>query len=171
MADPAYSKKEIRRAVNLSAFLGWLAITFPFLWLALGASGFAGMLAYLFYASIFGLPLAFALCWLVGRPILGFAMKAPVSWGKAVLWGAVISTTIAGITIAIGRYRGWRQSLDDRFYSRLGGGDNVQSIDGILTLYGWQVLAQNTALFVALGVAIALIVRWHIGPGHSKLER
>jgi hypothetical protein len=38
-------------------------------------------------------------------------------------------------------------------------------VNGILTLYGWLLLARNTAIFVGLGAAIGLVVRAMIGPG------
>jgi hypothetical protein len=72
---------------------------------------------------------------------------------------------IAAISIAIGRYQGWRQSQNPNFNSQIGGGDFVRSVDGILTPYGWWSLAQNTVIFVFAGVVIALVVRAVIGAG------
>ncbi|MGJ8609620.1 MAG: hypothetical protein ACSHWY_00905 [Octadecabacter sp.] len=95
-------------------------------------------------------------------------MNRPISWARAALWGATISAIIALVSIAIGRYRGWRQSQDDTFHSQMGGGDFIRSVDGILTAYGWQQLAQNSAMFIGLGVAIALVLRALIGPGRGE---
>lgn len=157
--DAAYTRREFRWALNASALLGWLAVAGPLLlanplWLPLAAA--------------FGLPIAFAGCWLIGAPILRRVMRRPVSWLRAAIWGGIIAMIFAAISIAIGRYQGWRQFQDPNFRSQIGSGDFVRSIDGILTPYGWWVVAQNTALFVLAGVVIALIVRGVIGAGQRS---
>lgn len=68
----------------------------------------------------------------------------------------------------IGRFLGWMESIDDAGGSQIGGGDFVRSVDGILTPYGWLIVAQNTAIFIAIGASIGLIVRAAVGPGIAK---
>ncbi|MCT4557875.1 MAG: hypothetical protein N4A61_07425 [Pelagimonas sp.] len=127
-----------------------------------------GVVSLLPFAAILGLPIAYGCCWLIGRPILGILLRSPVSWSKAAGWGGAIAGIIAATSIAVGRYRGWRQWQDQTYHSQVGGGDYIRSIDGILTPYGWMVLGQNTLMFIALGMGVALIVRWRIGPGQSE---
>jgi hypothetical protein len=157
-----YSRKDLRRAVNSAAILGWLAIVGP----ALFANPFI-----LPWAAVFGLPIAFAACWAIGAPILRRLMRNTISWLAAGVWGGVIASIIAAISIAIGRYQGWRQSLNPNLNSQIGGGEFVRSVDGILTPYGWWVLAQNTMQFILIGIVIALIVRWRIGQGAQANRR
>lgn len=160
---PAYTRSEFVLAVNIAAVLGWLACAVPMCIL----SGW-GAVSILPYVAVIGLPIAFLSCWLIAAPILRIVMNRPISWARAALWGATISAIIALVSIAIGRYRGWRQSQDDTFHSQMGGGDFIRSVDGILTAYGWQQLAQNSAMFIGLGVAIALVLRALIGPGRGE---
>ena len=155
----AYSRKEWVRAVNISAVLGWSCVALPFV-SEMGVS-------ILPLAAIFGLPVAFIVCWVIVAPILKRLMRHAISWTSAAIWGAVASTIIASVFIAINRFRGWRQSLDPNSYSQLGGGEFIKSVDGILTPYGLQSLAQNTVIFVLLGVGIALVIRMFMGPGRS----
>ncbi len=154
----AYTRRDLKKAINVSALLGWLAVVSPLI--------LANPLL-LPWAAAFGLPIAFAACWLVGAPILKRVMRRPVTWLRAAIWGGTIALLIATISIGIGRYQGWRQFQNPNFNSQIGGGDFVRSVDGILTPYGWWVLAQNTALFVLVGMAIALIVRGVIGAGQD----
>ena len=63
-----YSRKDLRRAVNSAAILGWLAIVGP----ALFANPFI-----LPWAAVFGLPIAFTTCWVLGAPILRRLMRTP----------------------------------------------------------------------------------------------
>ena len=124
----------------------------------------AGLLQFfgiMVWAAAVGLPIAFFASWLISAPMLKRLMRKNISWFQAVLWGGVIAFLIALASIAIGRLHG----LATMQPTQLGGGDKVRVIDGILTSYGWLVVAQNTAMFVAAGIAIALIVRFAIGPG------
>ena len=155
----AYTRQDLKRAVNASAVLGWFAVSAPSIWV----NPFA-----LPWVAFFGLPIAFAACWVIGAPILKRVMRKPVTWLKAAIWGGSIASIIAAISIMIGRYQGWRVSQNPNFSSRVGGDGFIRSIDGILTPYGWWVLAQNTALFVLAGVVIALIVRGVIGAGRTS---
>lgn len=166
MAQGPFSNKELWRAVVLSAVLGWAAVTVWALW-GLPATQFLGLTI---HAAILGLPVAFAGCALVGRPVLRRMMQRPIGWRRAASGGAVIATSLGALGILVGRLNGYRQSIDDSSYSQIGGGDYVRSVDGILTSYGWRMLAQNTAIFIALGVAIGLVVRAVIGPGKTPDE-
>lgn len=159
-AEHAYTREQWKRAVNLSAILGWLVIAAP---ISAGTSnaGFLQFFGLMVWAAAIGLPIAFLASWIISAPILKRLMRKNISWFQAMLWGGVITFFIALASIVIGRLRG----LATMQPSQLGGGDKVRVIDGILTSYGWQVVAQNTAMFVAAGIVIALIVRFSIGPG------
>ncbi len=159
-AEHAYTREQWKRAVNLSAILGWLVIAAP---ISAGTSnaGFLQFFGLMVWVAAIGLPIAFLASWIISAPILKRLMRKNTSWFQAILWGGVITFFIALASIAIGRLRG----LATKQPSQLGGGDKVREIDGILTSYGWQVVAQNTAMFVAAGIVIALIVRFAIGPG------
>jgi hypothetical protein len=119
------------------------------------------------WLAVFGLPVAYGACWIIGAPILRQLMKRSISWLSAGLWGAAIAALIAALGIAIGRYNGYRISQNPNFHSQIVGGDFVRSVDGILTSYGWWVLVLNTAQFVLLGAAIGVAVRWRIGAGKT----
>lgn len=157
----AYDGKDLRKAVNAGAFLGWLGLSLPYLL-------YNPLL--LPWAAAIGWPIAYGICWLVAAPVLRRLMKRSISWGVAAISGAGIAAIIAAIFIAIGRYRGWRASQDPNYSSIVGGGDFVRSVDGILTPYGWWVLAQNTLQFMVYGMVIALLVRWRIGPGAVQMD-
>lgn len=155
--DQPYTRHDWVRAVNLSALLAWAALAGPFI--------VVGGVPFLIWAMALALPVAYLTCWTIGAPILAYAMRRPIGRRRAALWGAVVSASIAAPVIVIGRYWGWPASMDPSIRSQLGGGDFIRSLNGILTPYGRQVLAQNTAMFILLGVAVALIVRAVIGPG------
>ena len=163
-AEHVYTRKQWKRAVNLSAVLGWLSIAVP---ISAGMSS-AGLLQFfgiMIWAAAIGLPIAFITSWLISAPILKRLMRKNISWFQAAIWGGAITFLIALASIAIGRFRGWMRSVDSSSFSQLGGGDEVREIDGILTSYGWLILAQNTAMFVAAGIVISLVIRFAIGPG------
>jgi hypothetical protein len=90
--------------------------------------------------------------------------RHPIGRRRAALWGAVLSRAIAAADAATGRLLGWLQSMDPKSSGQLGGGKLIASLDGILTPYGWRMLAQDAAVFILVGVAIALIVRAIIEP-------
>jgi len=163
-AEHAYTRKQWKLAVNLSAFLGWLVIAAP---ISAGTSnaGLRQFFGIMIWAAAIGLPIAFLASWLISAPILKRLMRKNISWFQTVFWGGAITFLIALVSVAIGRFRGWLQSVDPNSLSQLGGGDKVREIDGILTSYGWLNLVQNTAIFVAFGIAISLVVRFVIGPG------
>lgn len=155
-----YSRQELNRAINLASVLGWFAYVLPLI--------IDARFGLLLFAAIIGLPIAFASCWVIGRPILKRLMRKPVSWVSASLFGGIVSFVIAAVGILLGRINGYRISKDPNFSSRIGGGEFTQSVDGILTPYGWLILAQNTAIFVIWGIIVALIVRAVIGPGKQQ---
>ncbi|WP_422372310.1 hypothetical protein [Hoeflea sp.] len=161
MAAPqAYTQKKLYWAVNLSAFLGWLIVVAyltypqsdPGIWLM---------------SAIIGLPVSYLVSWSVVAPTLRKIMRHPISWARAAYSGAKVSLLIATMAILIGRFLGWLESISPNISSQVGGGDRIRSIDGILTPYGWLMLAQSTVLFILGGVAIALILRAVIGPGEA----
>ncbi len=157
MSDwPVYSRKQWIKAVILSALLGYLAVVGLPSVLSANPGGIIG-------GAILGVPFALLCCWVVAAPILKRVMQKEISWISAACWGAAIAAVLATLSIAIGRYSGWRQSNNPNFNSRIGGDGYVRSIDGILTPYGWQILAQNTLLFIATGAVIAVIVKWLVG--------
>ncbi len=155
-----YTRRDLARAANLSAVFGWLVVSAPLVWLF-------GPLA-LFFALLLGLPIAFAACWLLGAPILWRLMRRPITWLAAASWGAVIAGLLAALGIAFSRYVRWQQQQNAVSQDRISGGDSVRSIEGILTSYGWWVLAQGAAFFILAGVLIALILRAVIGPGRRS---
>lgn len=155
----AYTRKEISRALNLSAVLGWAIIALPFT----AAAG----ITILPIIALIGLPIAFLLCWFALEPVFIRLMRTPVSYLRAAIWSALIAAGLISISIVIMRFLEWRESLRPARHSQLGGGDYTQSIDGILTAYGWQMLAQNSAIFILIALIIALIIRRIIGPGRS----
>ena len=161
-SNSPYTGHDLRRAVNLAACLGWLGFCAP--WMVDNP-------ALLPWLALFGLPIALLACWVIGAPILRYVMRRQVTWRAAGLWGAVIAAIIASLWIAFSRWRGLQQSRDPNSFSQIGGRDNIQSIDGILTPYGWWVLGLDTAAFVLSGAAVGLLVRWRIGPGAPPTPR
>ena len=146
-----YSREQWIKAVNSSALLGWALVVVPM-------AVWNGSLAIVIFGAIFGLPIAYFCCWVIGAPVLKRVMQNEITWMAAAKWGAVISFLIALLSIAVGRYNGWLRSTNPNFGSYSG-----REIDGILTAYGWLLLAQSTALFVLAGTVVGLLVRWRIG--------
>jgi hypothetical protein len=160
-----YTDRDRRKAIIVSALLGWTGVTV----MELYAANASQLRFYLPFFAAIGLPIAFLSVWLIGGPIIRRIMRQRVGWLRAALGGAVVATALAAISIVIGRLNGLRISYDPTFHFQLGGGDYVREVDGILTQYGWLLLARNTAVFVALGAVVGLIVRAFIGPG-KKLD-
>jgi hypothetical protein len=155
--DSPYSERDIAKATNLAAFLGWSVFTVL-------TSILVGPLA-VPLAIALGLPIAFGTCWILGAPIIRRLMTRSVSWHSAALGGAIISAGMVVLSVIVGRIRGYRQSIDPTSSSQLGGGDFIREVDGILTAYGWMKLGEQGVMFVFLGIAIALIVRAVVGAG------
>lgn len=97
-------------------------------------------------------------------------MARPVTLVRAALGGAGVAAILAVIAFMIRRLNSLRAYDDPTFHFQLGRGDLVREVDGILTPYGWLVLARSTALFILLGAAIGLLVRALIGPGFRRDE-
>jgi hypothetical protein len=160
--DSAYAPGDRRKAIVTAALFGWLGVTV----LELRHANGGEILFFLPFFAIIGLPIAFLSVWLIGGPILRLAMRHPINWVKAAAVGALIATIIAAISIVLDRLNGLRAYNDPTFHFQLGGGDYVREVDGILTPYGWLLVAQNTAIFIGLGAAIGLVVRATLGPGN-----
>lgn len=158
-----YSKREVRKAKTIAALAGWAAATAVSLY---GASA-SQLLLLLPFAAIIGLPIAFFAVWVLGGGIIRWTMRQPVSWLRAASTGASLAAVGALLSIIIGRVNGYQISQDAQRDQQLGGGDYVRSIDGILTPYGWLVVAQNAVIFILLGALIGLFVRYVIGPGQQ----
>jgi hypothetical protein len=133
-----YTRSQFARAVNLAALMGWAAVTVPI--------AFTTLNPLLWLASIvIGLPIAFALCWLIGAPVLKLIMRKEVSWAAAVLWSMIISALILSIQLPF-----------------------IYSISGTLTRYDWRVMIGDLPAFLLKGMVIGVVVRWAIGPGLLK---
>ncbi|MBL9050184.1 MAG: hypothetical protein JNK19_08745 [Tabrizicola sp.] len=142
----------------LSALLGWVVVTV----MQLGQGSWFQILGLLPFAAIIGLPIAFLVAWVLVGPVLWHVMGKPVTWARAATWGAGISAIIAAISILIGRLNGYRISQDPTFHFW-----TAREVDGILTPYGWKMLAFDTAYFIVAGGAIGLLIRLIIGPGRT----
>jgi hypothetical protein len=154
--DSAYTPADLRYAVNSAALLGWMGVAGWSLWPDWGLLPFA---------AVIGLPIAFAACWLIGAPVLRRAMRRPLSYPRAASLGGLIAVLFALSSIAIGRFRGWMESVDDTFSSQWGYGEYLRSVDGILTTYGWLLVLQNSLILVVMGAAIGVFIRAKIGAG------
>lgn len=149
--DGPYSRHDFEMAGFWAAVLGWAAVTVwtfgPYVW---------------FYpiAAVFGLPIAYVMCWLVGAPVLRRAMQRTISFPRAAFLGAVIGASIAVVRFVFVRLMGLWAWLDDSFSFR-----TAFEIDGILTPYGWWIEAQNSMVYIAIGAGIGVAVRWWIGSG------
>ncbi|MEM6357319.1 MAG: hypothetical protein AAF844_16780 [Pseudomonadota bacterium] len=158
----SYSKRDLAVAVHLSALLGWLSVVWPIV-LALNL----GMLT---IAALVGMPIATLCCYLIVAPILEQLMKRPVGWRKAARWGGGVGAIFAVIYVCLDFLRRILMASDPSFSYRIGGGDQVMEIGGVLTPYGVQQLTISAVTIVASGVVIALTIRAVLGPGRSQLS-
>ena len=159
------------RAVNLSALIGCPTyFTTQFVLETLRRQQWDLSLGHFVVWPLLGLPVAFIVSWVLVAPFLRVMMMKNISYFRAAFWGLSVGACIALVGVAIDRYLGWRQSVNPNFSSRIGGDGAVRSIDGILTPYGWWVLAQNSILLVFSCVFIAIAVRALIGPGSAAKE-
>lgn len=159
----AYSHKDWIRAVNSSALLGWVIFTAPFLFGA-GAGTMVDFFGVFVLAAVYGLPIAFFTSWIIAGPILARIMRHKVTWIGAALWGACISFLLAFVIIVIALLI-WIEWSDSDGNFQVGVG-NIQQVNGILEAFGWLPLLL-TAIFVAIGIFIALVLRTLIGPGRN----
>lgn len=155
-----YTRRDRIRAINWSALIGWgyFAATY------LISTGNIGGLPFF---ALWGLPIVFAITWLIAGPILWWLIRGPISWFAAACWGAAISGLMALLGLGWSRFQGWQASHNPNFHYTIGGGDFVQDVDGVFTPYGWWVAVQGSLQFVLLGIAVALIVRAIIGAGEK----
>ncbi len=130
-----YTGSQFVRAVNLAALMGWAAVTVPI--------AFTTLNPLLWLASVLiGLPIAFALCWLIVAPVLKLVMRREVSWTAAVLWSLIVAMLIFSVQVP---------------FSYL--------ISGNPTPFGWRVMIADLPGFLLKGVIIGVVVRWVTGPG------
>lgn len=155
-----YSRKQFNLAVNLSALLGWACFTIVLV--------SQSHIINLYWAILFGLPLSFLCCWVIGAPILKHVMRKEITWQRAAFWGGVIASLIALPRLGFGHYMGWHASINPDFHAQIGSGEHTRSIDGVLTTYGWLMQGLSTALFVALGACVAMLVRLYVGKPAAK---
>ncbi len=154
----AYSRKQWFFAVNLIALLGASGFILP-AFLSSVAAALSLLPAVLVVALL--------ISWIFLAAPLAYAMRKPASWLRAALWGGGTAAGLALLGFVIAQMRRWRAQADPSYNYRLGGGDYVRDIDGVLTPYGWWVVVENNTLFVLYGLGIALIVRAILGPGGS----
>jgi archaellum biogenesis protein FlaJ (TadC family) len=159
-----YSPRQFLLALTLSVLLGWAGVTIA----VLGVSDWNRFLGLLPFAAVIGLPIAFLITGVVAGPMLNRVTQRSVTWSGAAIGGAKAAAMIAALPVVVGRSLGYLQSLDDSSYSRLGGGENTIEIDGILSAYGWQLLAVRTVFFIAFGAAVGLLIRLVVGPGNHR---
>jgi hypothetical protein len=148
-----YSRKDLHKAAIASAILGWLWVTVDFV-----DFNFQDFPILLLFAAIYGLPIAFIATYSVGVPILSWVMRKSVTYPRAALAGGLIAALMAMVGTAISRYMGWHQPLN---------GGYVQSINGILTPYGWWVVLRDSIPLIAVGIVIGILMRAWIGPGRQ----
>ncbi len=172
VAQSPYEKREIRRAINLCAISGWVAVAGVPLGSELLINGFDPTLKSLFFLfTLIGLPLSFLIVWVLVAPALRVVSQKPIGYLRAAKWGIGIGCGLVGVSILLGRLFGWLQSIGPDFNATRGGIESERSVDGILTPYGWRILTQDSALFILACALIALLVRWQIGPGTKAASR
>ena len=154
-----YDPHDVNDATKNGALLGWLFCSVHSL---SGVDSIALAVFWLLIFAVVGLPIAFLACRLIARPVHLRIMRRPVSRAKAALAGAGISAIIAAISIVIGRRNGYRIRQDPTFHFW-----TTRKVDGVLTSFGWKMLARETAVFIVAGGAIGLTIRLIIGPGRT----
>ncbi|MEX0365191.1 MAG: hypothetical protein AB3N22_03925 [Ruegeria sp.] len=135
--------------MNIAAFLGCLSFAGPF--------AFAAPRLF-FLIMLCGLPIAFAFCWIVAAPVLYCVMRKPLSWLRAVVWGALISALIGGVY-------GLLLSPRRLIVPQSSGGDAGDLYNWHYSTATWLDILQYCLPFMFLGAVVALIVRAIIGPG------
>lgn len=163
-SESGYTRREWIFAINLSAFLGWAAIT-PWIIGGVGQSWFFWLVA-----AIIGLPIAFASTWLIGGPILNLVMKQPVSALFAATLGALLAGAMKIVFVVLIITSGLRVYFDPNIYSHIGDGNHTELADGIPTAYGWHVQGRELLIMMDIGAVVGLIVRAFIGPGKAMNE-
>jgi hypothetical protein len=150
MEEP-YSQHDFEMAVFWAAVLGWAVVT---VWTF-------GLFVWLYpIAAVFGLPIAYVTCWLVGAPVLRRVMRRAVPFPRAAFFGGVIGALVAVVRFVLDRLAGLWVAMDGSF-----GFSTAAELDGTLTPLGWWIEAQNGVIYTAIGAGIGVAVRWWIGPG------
>lgn len=162
-----YTRRQRIWAVLMTGLWGWAVVALPAPLVHMVGGRAAQGINLLFLFAVFGLPVALVVSGIFVAPILKVMMRRRVSYCRAMLWGGGTAAVLAALSIVVGRFRGWKQSQDPTFYSQIGGGDYIRSIDGILTPYGWWVTVQNSAFFVLACIFGAVVIRLIIGPGRN----
>ncbi|MEO9820372.1 MAG: hypothetical protein ABJ370_16310 [Paracoccaceae bacterium] len=163
-----YSRKQWAKAVNLSALFGWACVTVPLVVLIGPAA--------LVYGAIYGLPISFLCCWIIGAPILNYLMRHEITVGWAAFWGGSIALLLSLLWIAVERYQGWQASLDPSSDTNFSGGTGsngrfvITEVDGFLTTYSWLMVGKSTLIFTAIGVLVAVLVRSFVGEPHARSD-
>jgi hypothetical protein len=150
-----YSEWEFRKAVLLSAFLGWAGVI---LWDSRHARGAPDLTGIVLIAAI-GLPVALGVSWFIGGPILRRLMRNPINWGAAALGGAKAGAMLAVIIFLAT----WLLLLGSN--GQVGYGDKLIFAEGTLTRFGLMQQLQTALRWMLLGAVTGLIVRAIIGPG------
>jgi hypothetical protein len=151
-----YTRSDRIFVISSSALIGWAYFSAKYL---VGGGSIGGLP----FFALFGLPVAFAVTWLIAGPILFWFIRTPVSWYGAACWGAAISGLMALLGFGLARFQGWQASQNPSWNYTIGGGDFVQDVDGVLTPYGWWIALQTALEFIMLGIVVALIIRAIIG--------
>jgi hypothetical protein len=152
-----YTRAERNQAVNLAALLGWSAVAGPLAFTTFNPLLWA-------YSALIGLPMSFALCWLVGAPVLTWIMRGKVSFFAAGGWGATVAAVIYVLYLGVfvfvygGSGRAGYPDLGSRF----------EDSNHVVTVSYWLAQTIPFFLFGLLGAMIGIAVRWAIGPGSSE---
>lgn len=134
---PTYRRTQFSRAINLSALLGWAAVAAPMF------TTFNPLL--LLVSALIGLPIAFAICCLIGAPVLRRVLRKEVSWAAAVLWGAIIAALIFCVYFTV-------------LYIFISDPPEPHE---------WRMAAVDLAIFAMKGMVVGATVRWATAPGSS----
>ncbi|MCV6825787.1 MULTISPECIES: hypothetical protein [Halocynthiibacter] len=127
-------------------------------------------LSTIIYAAIYGLPLSFFCCWLVGGSILWRAMRYRVTWLKAMSLGGCIALILAIVLnagTAFGHYLDWKKSIElVTYYS--GGEAQSLNIESIFTASEWLFVALSTAALVGVGSFVAFVAWLFVGEPETQ---
>ncbi|MGB1234583.1 MAG: hypothetical protein ACPG5U_02480 [Planktomarina sp.] len=156
--EGAYTRKQWIKAVNFAAIFGTIGVLTPNI-----LTHPLQILMLFPYAIIVG----FLISWVFISPVLLFAMQRPASYVRAGTYGGISAALVAILGFALAESNRWHVRNSSFTHNQIGGGDYIREIDGFVTPYGWQIIIQNNAAFVILGIAVGLLLRWIIGPGRN----
>lgn len=164
-----YSKREFAHSVNYCALLACPSYVGTQLFLEALRMGYWEQLFSNFVLwTLAGLPFSFLISWVFIAPSLHPTMSRHISFARAAYWGCGIGVVLTVISVSLGRHQDFKTSKNPNFGYTIGGVVSERSMDGILTPYGWWVLAQNSIMFIVTRVFTSLTNRWIIGPGNAK---